>query len=137
MIGVGQIQQTVALVGVSFVAAAYVIYDGSNVKDEYQNAVFTKNCLETLPVQCRQATTHKDKQVVEWQIVETIDEKVFSKSIPVANVNTRVSCPIVKGQLKAKEQCQSKLNTIFVDDLQQSAPYWIGAIEPQQDDHKV
>ena len=100
VIGVGQINQRVAFDRNSLVAALHVPGHADRKNYAYHGAISAQEDDEFLPVAGCQAAAHKNKQIMQGKIVETIIKEIFSQDAPTRCIQAGMRCPPVESKLE-------------------------------------
>ena len=100
VIGVGQINQRVAFNRNCFVTALHVPGHACSKNHAYHGAVAAQEGDDFLPVAGCQATAHKNKQIMQGEIVEAIIKEIFSQDAPTRCIQAGMRCPPVESKLE-------------------------------------
>ena len=104
MIGIGQVQQAVALALDSVIAAVNIISNCANIKGCDSCAISAQQADKFIPIDSSKATAYKNKQIMQGQVVEAIIEEIFRQNAPASCIQAWMRCPPVKKQLKNAEK---------------------------------
>ena len=102
VIGVSEVQQTVALAFYCVVAAVHVPANRGEVQCDNTCRILMQECEKFLPVHRRQTAADKDEQIMQRQVVQAIIKEILRQNAPSAAVDTGVRRPPVEEQLKNK-----------------------------------
>ena len=100
VIGVGQVNQRVAFNGNCLVAALHVPGHAGRKNHAYHGAVSAQEGDEFFPIAGCQAAAHKNKQIMQGKIVETIIKEIFSQDAPTRCIQAGMRCPPVESKLE-------------------------------------
>ena len=100
VIGVGQINQRVAFDSNCLVTALHVPGHACSKNYAYHGAVSAQEGDEFFPIAGCQAAAYKNKQIMQWKIVEAIIKEIFSQDAPTRCVQAWMRCPPVESKLE-------------------------------------
>lgn len=100
VIGVGQINQRVAFDRNCLVAALHVPGHACSKNYAYHGAVAAQEGDEFFPIAGCQAAAHKNKQIMQGEIVEAIIKEIFSQDAPTRCIQAGMRCPPVESKLE-------------------------------------